>query len=369
MTIKVDGIPLASEETEIRLNQRELTDYLDHRRKLVQWMQSIGKDREKAEGYARVTVYHRAYRTDAFYRRVWDKEGGYTTRVTHDHADSYMRELAYSDYSQDHKANLQKAIKMLFRWRAWEFGDEPWDPDIYFGNDNTTTNPRDYLTRDERTKLREAALEYGSIPHYNAVTPEERTKWAAYLAQRFGKPRNQIGKQDWERANGWKYPSLVMTSLDAGLRPVEVSCSNTGWLDLENGVLRIPKADSSKNRDNWTVALTTRTKEVLSRWVEEREVYDLYSNTDSLWLTREGNPYQSYSLNHILEKLCDIAGIDTQNRKITWYSLRHSVGTYMAREEGLASAQAQLRHKSQRTTMKYDQVPVEDRRNALDRMG
>jgi hypothetical protein len=41
----------------------------------------------------------------------------------------------------------------------------------------------------------------------------------------------------------------------------------------------------------------------------------------------------------------------------------------MTREEGLAAAQAQLRHKSQRTTMRYDQVPVEDRKDALDRMG
>jgi integrase len=54
---------------------------------------------------------------------------------------------------------------------------------------------------------------------------------------------------------------------------------------------------------------------------------------------------------------------------MSWYSIRHSVGTYMAREEGLAAAQAQLRHKSVETTMKYDQVPVEDRRDALDRMG
>jgi hypothetical protein len=41
----------------------------------------------------------------------------------------------------------------------------------------------------------------------------------------------------------------------------------------------------------------------------------------------------------------------------------------MTREEDLAAAQAQLRHKSPETTMKYDQTPVEDRKNALDRMG
>jgi integrase len=54
---------------------------------------------------------------------------------------------------------------------------------------------------------------------------------------------------------------------------------------------------------------------------------------------------------------------------MSWYSIRHSVGTYMTREEDLAAAQAQLRHKSETTTMKYDQTPPEDRKDALDRMG
>jgi integrase len=71
----------------------------------------------------------------------------------------------------------------------------------------------------------------------------------------------------------------------------------------------------------------------------------------------------------VIGKLCEIAGINTDNRHMSWYSIRHSVGTYMTREEDLAAAQAQLRHKSPETTMKYDQTPVEDRRDALDRMG
>lgn len=70
-----------------------------------------------------------------------------------------------------------------------------------------------------------------------------------------------------------------------------------------------------------------------------------------------------------MERLCEEAGISTANRKVTWYSIRHSVGTYMTREEALAAAQAQLRHKSEMTTMKYDQTPGEDRKDALNRMG
>ncbi|MFT4881787.1 MAG: hypothetical protein ACI9HI_001802 [Salinirussus sp.] len=35
----------------------------------------------------------------------------------------------------------------------------------------------------------------------------------------------------------------------------------------------------------------------------------------------------------------------------------------------LVAAQARLCHTSEQTTMRYDQTPVEDRQDALDRMG
>lgn len=71
----------------------------------------------------------------------------------------------------------------------------------------------------------------------------------------------------------------------------------------------------------------------------------------------------------MLHRLCEVAEIPVENRQTSWSTIRHSVGTYFAREEDLAAAQAQLRHKSPKTTMRYDQAPVEDRRDALNRMG
>jgi integrase len=141
------------------------------------------------------------------------------------------------------------------------------------------------------------------------------------------------------------------------------------WVDTENSVLRIPKEDSSKNRENWTVALQDRTATFLKRWLEERKQYDMYHESDKLWLTRFGNTYGSSSLIYTLERLCEEAGIDTENRKISWYAIRHSVGTYMTHVEDLGAAKAQLRHKSEKTTMKYDQAPIEERQDALDKMG
>lgn len=67
----------------------------------------------------------------------------------------------------------------------------------------------------------------------------------------------------------------------------------------------------------------------------------------------------------MFKQLCKDAKID---RHLTWYAIRHNVGTYMMPEEDLAAAAAQLRHKYKETTMIYDQALVEDRCNALERM-
>ena len=139
-------------------------------------------------------------------------------------------------------------------------------------------------------------------------------------------------------------------------------------MDTSNGVLRIPKEQSAKSRENWIVGLSDRTTAALNRWIEQRSAYPHY-DSDHLWLTREGNPYTSQSLRYLLHRLSEQVGISTESRSLSWYSIRHSVGTYMTREEDLAAAQAQLRHKSSHTTMKYDQAPVEDRKDALERMG
>lgn len=362
-----DDLTVVTERAESFLNQKQLVDYRAEREDCLSWLLAFGKEPEKAEGYAVGTVKPRAYRMDQFYRWVWTQEGGYTANLAHEYADSWMRQLAQEDYSSTHKTNCQKAVKMLFKWWAHERGGSTWDPDITF-TDRDQSAPKDYLTREERNKIRDAALEYGSIPSYSNLTPAERDRWRQHLAQRFEKPKSAVTPDDWERANGWKIPSLVWVSMDAGLRPVEVERATVGWVDTDNCVLRIPQEDSAKSRESWIVSLRDRTAKFLERWCEERRNYPQYDETETLWLTRKKNPYSSQSLRYLLHRLCEIAGIPTENRQMSWYAIRHSVGTYMTREEDLAAAQAQLRHKSPETTMKYDQTPVEDRRDALDRM-
>ena len=107
---------------------------------------------------------------------------------------------------------------------------------------------------------------------------------------------------------------------------------------------------------------------MLHRWLNERQNYGRCDDLERIWLTSHGNAYSSRSLRYLLHQLCEIAGITVENRQMSWYTTRYSVGTYMIREEDLAAAQAQLRHTSEQTTMKYDQTPIEDRQDALNRM-
>jgi integrase len=364
-----DDITVLTEPTADLLNERQQIDFRTTRENCLQWLLAFGKAPKKADGYAASTVKTRAHRMDQFYRWVWQNQtNGYTTNVTHDHADAWLKHIAMTDHSVAHKSNCRKALLMLFRWREHEHGLDEWTPEFSFSTGSRTSTPRDFLTSEERTKIREAALEAGSVPNYKSLSPEARDRWKAHLAQRFGKPKAEVTPEDWERANGWKIPSLVATSLDAGFRPIEVERATPRWVDVDNSALRIPKEESSKNEGHWVVSLQDETAGMLDRWLAQRKTNPKYDGSDHLWLTREGNPYGSSALRQVLRRLCDTADIDYEHRQMSWYAIRHSTGTYMTREEDLAAAQTQLRHTSEQTTMKYDQVPLEDRKSALERM-
>lgn len=317
---KLADLPVLPQPTVDQLSERQLVDYKAHRERLLLWMLNRGKKPDKGKGYSWDTVRCRAYNTDIFYRWVWDQRDTYTTHVTGADADGYLRELVRSDQSSSNKQNIEKSIKMLFRWREFEFGEDwsEWEPTVSFAEAEGPREPRDYLTRTERGLIRDAAVDHGSVPHYNAVTPEERQRWKEYLAQRFRKPLHEVNKDDFDRANGYKIPSLVCTSLDAGLRPNEVATARVAWIDTENAILRIPYDESVKNEGNWHVSLRDETSEFLARWIEERQFYDKYEETDLLWMTRENNPYRSTALKRLLVDLCDHAGIETENRQLTW---------------------------------------------------
>ncbi len=348
------------------LTEKQLVDYKDQRIQFLSWLLSVGKNPRKADGYAPYTVYSDAYRTARFDRWVWEQAGRYKYPPDAEDAHDFMEHLAYSDKGRVEKGKLQEGINHLNKWLHNTRGEPRWDFEFHFPSSSGTLEPRDFLSKEERRAIRQAALNEGNIPSYESLTTAERQGWKQYVAVVLDKAFAEITKEDWEKVDGWEVTSLVWTSLDAGLRPDEVSKATTSWVDSDNGVLRIPYVDSTKNEGNWTVSLTDRTTTALERWLVERRQMSRYNDTDRLWLTSQGNPYGSQSLARLLKRLCDQAGIDYENRQMSWYTIRHSVGTYMVQQRDLKAAKDQLRHKSPKTTMQYDQVSVEERRDALE---
>jgi len=362
-------VPTPIEE---ELSEKQLFHYRNKREKLARWLLEEGKNPSDREGYAESTVTRTLQRISVFERWVWNQHGEYTSTITTDEADEFITQVAQADKSQSHKHHTLHSIKRFFKWKKHKKNGEAWDPDQSFNVSDSQT-PQDHLTKAEREQLRDVSLKHGSIPSYYSLQSqtERRERLKPYVAEYVGKPVEQLGIDDWQETDvpSWKVTSMVWASLDCGLRPDEVRNAKVQWVDVDNDRLLIPAEDASKSDDNWEVALLGQTADVLANWIHERSHYPKYDDTDRLWLTKYGNPYRPKTLGRLLRRLCDEAGINYEHRRMSWYSIRHSVGTYMTQERDLAATQSQLRHKVPKTTMKYDQTPNEDRREALDKMG
>ena len=366
---KYEGIPLVTQEAREYLNPRQEIAYREFRRELAEWLLNLGKNPAKAEGYAIDNVKNRMNKIDLFYRFIWDHEGRYVQDATTDHANAWMRHLATKEYKESTKCFYQKSVHTLFKWKRHERGsDIEWEPEIEYSDPSTTYQPRDYLTAQDRRQLRDAAMSYGSVPHYNSLTPDERDRWKTYLAQRLQKPKNEVTPQDFQNANSFKYTSMIYTALDAGLRPCEIERANIQWVDTDNQVLRIPREEASKSRENWIVALKPETAQILKHWINERAQHDKYNGRNALWLTQRRNRYNKDSFRDVFRRIAREANLDLENRDLSPYSIRHSTATYIAEEEGLATAAQQCRHKSKRTTQKYEHSSVSRQAEAVNKI-
>lgn len=261
-------IPVIPQSHDGELTDKQFIDYRDTRTQFLSWLLNIGKQPDKGEGYSPYTVYSTAYRTAEFDLYAWEQHGDYKYPLDATDADDYMEYLLYSDQSQTMKGKAQEGVKQYMKWLHHERGYDEWDFEYPFDGSGGNHQPQDFLTRDERRAIRQAALDEGNIPSHDTLTVNERRGWKLYIANALGKHYNDVTKEDWNEVNGWEITSLVWTSLDAGLRPNEVRNSKVEWVDTKNGILRIPKDESSKNEGNWTVGLTERTASALSRWLE-----------------------------------------------------------------------------------------------------
>ncbi len=258
-TVEIDAertITLAPEANAEQLNDQQLADYQRYRRELIRWLRREGKDPGAYEGYSDYTVYESAYRCARYDAWVWGHEGRYTVPPRPEHATEYIENtVAYRDVSTATKRKIEEALARYHEWAHQEHNvDERTHEQIF--DSSGADSPRDFLTREERRKLREAALATG----------------------------------DWREA------SIILTCLDAALRPVEVRRARVQWVDVENQLLRIPREDSSKNEEDWRTALSQRSAHALSKWLNIRGEKDNYDDTDALWPTRISTRYSSRSL-------------------------------------------------------------------------
>lgn len=320
------SITLAPAANAEYLNEQQLADYREYRREFIRWIREEGKNPEAYEGYSDYTAYETAYRTARYDVWAWREVGQYTVPPTPKHATDYISEdVVHRDVASSTKGKIEEALARYHDWTHRTHRAPEWDHEQIFDSSGGDA-PRDFLTRRERRKIREAALATGD----------------------------------------WKEASIILTALDAALRPVEVRRARPEWVDVDNELLRIPREESSKNERDWRTSLTRRSANALDEWLDVRAHDTAYDDTDALWLTRVGTRYSSRSLSRLVKRLCEDAGIDATARKISMYSIRHSTGTYLTAERDLAATKAQLRHKSAETTMKYDNTPPEQRRDALN---
>ena len=370
--------------TEVTLTE-ELTELLrvdtetmrEEYQECMDWMMKKGKNPVKSEPLGSSTAENYIERLDKLQRfniQYLDPDRG--TVITDEQADEILRLLAEDVITKNSGDDFAESSKRKFadtaqKYLEWKYHEGPlqfeWQPRINFSQTNHNSAAK--FSYQELGGVFKSAKEYGSLPSYYESSPEEREQIKGLVAQRLSRPKSEIKRKDWLRADqSTKIHALILTAYDAGLAPKEVRGAEVGWFQPERNVLKIPTEDATKQRSKEEVSLADETCEALSKWIRERRHLEKYDGTSKLWLNREANPYSSGSLCSLIRKLCDDAGIPTEDRAIRWYSLRHTSGRNVTNEGSLAEANDQLRHDSLETTQEtYNESPLEKLRQTVEK--
>jgi integrase len=335
----------------------------------LEYLRTEGRDPDRHKGYAESSVRPTARRTLQVYQHQWES-GQAVLELTTRHADDFVDKLnkdeirtnCDKEYTEGSKRKFVNALSAYFRYLEID-----WMPPVQFGsNENTLSS--DPLTKQERERLLTAACEYKSPPNYKNVTPEERDRWNAQIAQSHGVEKEEIGPQDWEQLQrDWKIPSLISTALDLGARAALIGRLHTGLVSLKGGHIEIPPEIAVKNNGYWKGEISSRTVKLLEKWLPQRQNTVKYDDTDRLWLNRAGNPYDAGSLNTLIENLLEEAEIKQSDRKLTWHSIRHSTGMYVyAETEDLGYVAEVLRQQSLASARQYAHPTPESKTDLIE---
>jgi len=241
-----DQVISESELEPLNIRQREV--YADKLARFSEYLQTVGKDPTKEIGYQKVT--ERISRFHRMMKWIWRNQGP-TTEFTFEHGDTVNNALATDSFRRLDGERYSEGSKRKFNdvLRNWfEFKHTDWEPEATF-TDERATNDADPFRKEELQGLWQASLDYKTIPSYNNLSPEERDRWKAHLAQELGKPKDEVRPDDWERINNcWKIPSLIRTTREAGWRPDLVGRLKTEWYDSNAQKIHIPEGKGAKER-------------------------------------------------------------------------------------------------------------------------
>jgi integrase len=345
---------------EMRLNYRQKVVYQDILENYLEWLSSIGKNPNKRKGYSDDTVIRRKTTIRQVIYWTWE-HGPISLDLTEAEADTFVDALANDEYRRNDgqlygknaKRKFTDALRSWFQWQNGGTDESVWEPTIEF-DDRIPANPADGFTKDERRQLYDASLTYKTAPEYGNLSPVERDRRKATIAQELEKPKDNVMPEDFKQINRcWKIPSLISITLDLGLRPCEIERAVVDWLRLDKQEVHIPPEDAAKNREHWKISIRKRTARDLRLWREQRDEREKYDGHDEIWLNRKGNPYTSANLNYLLRNLLEEAEINRDNRKLVWYSFRHSTGQYIYDASDQMTTAAVLRHKDERSVTRY----------------
>jgi integrase len=334
-------------------------DFKQFKIDFIEWLLTEGKDTYRKEGFAESTTTTTHYKVEEAYRWLWSETEEYSKEFPQERATQLLNELMkFSDHPDSYIYIIEKSLRRLFKYFREEKNRElaEWEHEIPVepsrGSDKEE-HIKDRFYPEEMNLLYEASLKEYSIKSYWNLSAEERQELKRMIAQQQGVAKADIGPEECTNASSWQYPSIIPATSALRLRPIEVGKMNKDWINLQQNEINIPAKEAVKSTTSWTCEISSKSRNALENWLQERQSYDKYNDTDYLWLTKYGNQYGSGNLNRMLETLIDRAELEEGNRNLSYYSFRHGAASMWTEKEGLSKAAEQLRHASLKTTQGY----------------
>jgi len=142
-----------------------------------------------------------------------------------------------------------------------------------------------------------------------------------------------------------KHKCMIMTTYSAGLRLGELLNLRIADIDSKRMLIRVRQGKGRKDR---VTLLSTLLLTLL------RKYYFQYHPVDYLFVGVSGGRYAERSVQNVLKRACQLAGI---NKRVTMHTLRHSFATHLLEHNtDLRYIQELLGHANPKTTQIYTHI-------------